>query len=148
MKPLQYNGYLGSVDYSLEDKCLHGKILHINDLVTFEAETVPELEQEFKSAVDDYLETCEKLGRCPDKPFKGTFNVRMSPDQHREAANAAALEETTLNDFVSQAVAQRLESRHAKVPAEPLYIQTGRGKKARAACEPRRRYKARKTRSG
>ena len=111
MKPMQYNGYLGSVDYSLEDKCLHGKILHINDLVTFEAEKVSELEQEFRNAVDDYLATCKKLDREPDKPFKGTFNVRMTPEQHRAAAVAAALEETTLNDYVSQAVAEKLRGR-------------------------------------
>lgn len=111
MKPLQYNGYLGSVDYSLDDGCLHGKILHINDLVTYEAQTVPELETAFKESVDDYLETCAQVGKAPDKAFKGTFNVRMTPEQHKAAAVEAALQETTLNDFVSRAVAEKLSGR-------------------------------------
>ncbi|MDF7806064.1 type II toxin-antitoxin system HicB family antitoxin [Pontiellaceae bacterium B12219] len=111
MKPLQYNSYVGSVDYSLEDGCLHGKILYINDLVTYEAETVPELEAAFRDSVDDYLETCAEIGKDPDKSFKGTFNVRMTPELHKAAAIEAVLLETTLNDFVSQAVAEKLAGR-------------------------------------
>lgn len=111
MKPLQYKGYLGSVEYSLEDGCLHGKILHIIDLVTYEAQTVPELEAAFKGSVDDYLDTCAQVGKEPNKAFKGTFNVRMTPEQHKAAAVAAATLKTTLNDFVSQAVAEKLAGR-------------------------------------
>ncbi len=111
MKPLQYKGYLGSVECSFEDGCLFGKILHINDLVTYEAQTVPELEAEFKESVDDYIATCTQAGKEPDKAFKGTFNVRMTPEQHKAAAVAAASLETTLNDFVSQAVAEKLAGR-------------------------------------
>ncbi len=111
MKPLQYSGYLGSLDYSLEDGCLYGKILYINDLVTYEAATVPELETAFKESVDDYLETCADIGKDPDKSFKGTFNVRMTPEQHKAAAVEAMLQETTLNDFVSRAVAEKLAGR-------------------------------------
>ena len=112
MKPLQYKGYLGDVDYSLEDdKCLHGKILYINDLVTYEAQTVPELEEAFREAVDDYLETCVEIGKEPEKSFKGSFNVRMAPELHKAAAVAAALAETSLNDFVTQAIAEKMAGR-------------------------------------
>jgi len=111
MKPLQYNGYIGSVECSFEDGCLHGKILYINDLVTYEAETPLGLEAAFKESVDDYLQTCIEIGKDPDKSFKGTFNVRMTPERHKAAALAAVLQETTLNDFVSQAVAEKLAGR-------------------------------------
>lgn len=111
MKPLQYNGYIGSVDFSEEDGCLYGKILHINDLVTYEAQTVPELVTAFKESVEDYLATCAEVGKDPDKSFKGTFNVRMTPELHKAAAVAALQTETTLNDFVSQAVAEKLAGR-------------------------------------
>jgi predicted HicB family RNase H-like nuclease len=109
MKPFQYKGYLGEVDYSLEDECLHGKILYINDLVTYEAQTVPGLEAAFREAVDDYLETCAGLGKAPEKSFRGSFNVRMPPDLHKAAAVEAALAETTLNDFVIRAVSDKVE---------------------------------------
>ena len=35
---IEYNGYIGTVEYSQEDKCFFGKLEMINDLVTFEAE--------------------------------------------------------------------------------------------------------------
>lgn len=108
MKPLSYKGYLGSVDYSLEDGCLHGKILHVNDLVTFEAETVPQLQQAFEEAVDDYLQTCRDLGKEPDRPFRGTFNVRVSPDQHRSAAIESAKHNVSLNQWVVDAIDAKL----------------------------------------
>lgn len=111
MKPLQYKGYLGAVDCDLEENCLYGKILHINDLVTYEAETPAGIKTAFEESVDDYLATCAEVGKDPDKSFKGTFNVRMAPELHKAAAVEAALQETTLNDFVSQAVAEKLAGR-------------------------------------
>lgn len=54
-----FRGYKGSISASIEDQCLHGKILFINDLITYEAETVPALKEAFEEAVNDYLETCK-----------------------------------------------------------------------------------------
>jgi predicted HicB family RNase H-like nuclease len=60
---LQYKNYLGSVDYSDEDRVFHGKITMINDLITFEADSVSDLERSFRKSVDDYLCTCQKLNK-------------------------------------------------------------------------------------
>lgn len=122
MKPLQYKGYLGSVECDPEENCLHGRILYINDLVTYEAQTPAELSASFESSVDDYLKTCEQVGKVPEKSFKGTFNVRMTPELHKAAAVAAALQETTLNDFVAQAVADKLETQKKKRWSREPYL--------------------------
>lgn len=111
MKPLSYKGYLGSVDLSIEDDCLHGKVLYVNDLVAYEAASPAGLQKAFEEAVDDYVETCRQVGKDPDKSFKGTFNVRIRPEQHRGAAVAATLHDTTLNDWVAQAIGEKLEGR-------------------------------------
>jgi hypothetical protein len=52
---LRYKGYFTKINYSAEDKVLHGKIEGINDLVTFESNNANQIEQEFHKAVDDYL---------------------------------------------------------------------------------------------
>jgi len=70
MKYFEYKGYLGSCKVSIEDKCLHGKIEFINDLVNYEAQTTEELNEEFELAVDDYLMHCQEVGKSPDKTFK------------------------------------------------------------------------------
>jgi len=101
---LQYNGYFASVHYNASDDVFFGKIIGINDLVNFEGTTVKELKAAFKEAVDDYLEICAELGKQPDKTFKGSFNVRIPADLHRQAAIVSATKNMTLNDFVRYAI--------------------------------------------
>jgi predicted HicB family RNase H-like nuclease len=136
MKPLQYKGCLGSVECDPEENCLHGRILHINDLVTYEAQTPAELKAAFEASVDDYLETCEQVGKVPEKSFKGTFNVRMTPELHKAAAVAAKLLETTLNDFVAQAVADKLAMQNKKRWSRKPHL---------AVAEEEARYKTKST---
>ena len=77
---IEYKGYIGSINYSPNDKCFYGKLEMIDDLVTFEATNAQELEDNFHAVVDDYLETCRDLGREPQKVYKGVFNVRIEPE--------------------------------------------------------------------
>ncbi len=109
IQTLKHRGYQGSVDVSLEDKCLFGKILFIDDSVSYEGETLLELEEQFQEAVHVYLETCEELGRNPDKPYSGTFNVRVGPERHVAAVKAAYTAGMNLNEFVGQAISEKLE---------------------------------------
>jgi predicted HicB family RNase H-like nuclease len=63
---LEYKGYLGSVEYSNEDKVLHGRLEFIRDLVTYEGKDATGIRSAFQEAVDDYLELCEAEGCRPD----------------------------------------------------------------------------------
>lgn len=101
---LEYKGYTANVNFNAEEELLYGKIVGINDLVSFEAETAKELKEAFFEAVDDYLETCKELGKDPDKTYKGVFNVRIPSDLHRKAAIVAATKNVTLNDLVKTAI--------------------------------------------
>ena len=101
---IEYNGYIGSVEYSPEDKCFFGKIEMIDDLVTFEATTANELEENFRNAVDEYIQTCKELGRKPQKYYKGVFNVRIDPELHKKIYKEALKTGISLNAFVQQAL--------------------------------------------
>lgn len=101
---LEHAGYLGSVQYSAEDRVFYGKVEHIRSLITFEGADVDTLETAFRDAVDDYLETCQELGREPEKPFKGTFNVRTGQDLHRRASIYASTHSKSLNQVVNEAL--------------------------------------------
>lgn len=107
---MEYKGYIGRVEFSAEDKVFHGKIDFINDLVTFEATSVEALEKEFKASVDDYIETCKELNIKPQKSFKGTFNVRIAPELHKEAAFQAAKRNLSLNRLVEEALKHEMVS--------------------------------------
>jgi predicted HicB family RNase H-like nuclease len=110
MNMLRYKGYYGSVNVSFEDGCLYGKLEFIDPLVTFEAQTVPELLNAFHEAVDDYIATCEEQGVKPQKPYSGSFNVRIGPELHKAAARVARLQKTRLNEFVKQAIQRAVET--------------------------------------
>ncbi len=84
---VEYKAYIGSVEYSSEDEVFHGKLEGIRDLVTYEGTDVESLKRAFHEAVDDYIETCQKKNKQPDRPFKGTFNVRVGRDLHRRGWN-------------------------------------------------------------
>lgn len=100
----EYKGYVGSARISTEDGCLYGKIEFIDDLVTYQADTVALLEEEFKAAVNDYITTCEEIGKSPNKSYSGTFNIRVGPSLHKSAASAAAAANKSLNELVKMAI--------------------------------------------
>jgi predicted HicB family RNase H-like nuclease len=104
MNKLTYKGYTGTIEASIEDSCLHGQILFIEDIVTYEGETVEEIKTSFKQAVDRYLAYCKETGNPANKPYSGTFNVRVGQELHRKAAEIACHQGVTLNDFVAQSI--------------------------------------------
>lgn len=108
MNKLEHRGYFGSVEYSAEDEILHGRVLNIHDIVTYEGESVDELKAHFMESVEGYLRMCAELGQTPDRPVSGKFNVRISPDLHRAAQRAAAEQDISLNEVVAQALARYL----------------------------------------
>lgn len=103
-----YKDFIGSLNYSTEDRILFGKIEFINDSITFEGSSVEELEGAFHEAVDDYIELCSLNGKEKEKPFKGTFNVRIEPELHKIAAKEALIEGISLNQFVEDAIREKV----------------------------------------
>jgi predicted HicB family RNase H-like nuclease len=106
---IEYKGYIGSIEYSPQDKCFFGKLEMIDDLVTFEADNAQELENNFRNAVDEYLETCKALGREPQKVYKGVFNVRIEPELHKKVYQEALKAGLSLNNFVRQSLSKAVE---------------------------------------
>lgn len=104
MEQLKYKDFYGSAEIDLEAGVCRGKLLFIDDLVTYQADTVAGLKKEFENAVEDYLVTCVEVGKAPQKAFTGVFNVRISPQDHRAASLLALKEQQSLNSFVAKAI--------------------------------------------
>jgi predicted HicB family RNase H-like nuclease len=111
---LQYKGYDGSVEYSAQDRVLHGSLLGIRDSVVYEGADVDSLELNFRAAVDEYLAFCVEEGKTPDKPFKGSFNIRVGPELHKRAALFAEEHHQKLNTVVSKALEEFLVQAHSR----------------------------------
>ncbi|MBI4828539.1 MAG: type II toxin-antitoxin system HicB family antitoxin [Nitrospinae bacterium] len=106
---MEHNGYWGSVLFSEEDNLLYGKVEFIRSLISYEAATAKGLKKAFREAVDDYLAMCRKQGKEPEKPFKGSFNIRVSPALHRKLAMKAHREKTSLNKLIATALEKAME---------------------------------------
>ena len=101
---MTYKDYIGSVEFSEADGVFFGKVLGVRALISYEGDSAQSLVQDFHAAVDDYLALCTSNGQMPEKAYKGSFNVRLSPQLHREAAVYATEHEMTLNALVEKAV--------------------------------------------
>ncbi|MDO5609015.1 MAG: type II toxin-antitoxin system HicB family antitoxin [Capnocytophaga sp.] len=106
---LKYKNFIGSVEFSENDKILFGKVLGIKGLISYEGETVAELEKDFKDGIDHYISVCEAEGVKPQKSYSGVFNIRIPSDIHGLAVEVAKKEGLTLNAFVKSAIEQRLQ---------------------------------------
>ena len=102
MNTMTYKGYASSIEYSDEDKCFIGHIAGIKDRVGFHGESVTELRNAFQEAVEDYLETCEAVGKQPQKPYSGNLMLRISPDIHAAVATASQVKGTSINQWAAE----------------------------------------------
>jgi predicted HicB family RNase H-like nuclease len=119
---LKYKEFEGSAELDMARSVCRGKILYIDDLVTYESKTIEDLQNQFQEAVDDYIETCVLVGKEPQKPCRGQFNVRVSSTTHRAALRRATADDTTLNDVVCKALEAYLSgSMDANSPAHIVF---------------------------
>ena len=105
---MEYKGYVGTVEFSEEDSLFYGKVMGIRALISYEGTNAKDLVEDFHGAVDDYLALCEAENKEPEKAYKGSFNVRVSADLHKQAAVYAIENNISLNGLVEKAMEQFL----------------------------------------
>ena len=99
---LKYKGYTGHVEFDDETGVLHGEVLDLRDVITFQGKSVGEIESAFRDSIDDYLAFCEERGEEPDKPFSGRLMLRLPPHLHRKAYVTARREGKSLNQWIAE----------------------------------------------
>ena len=102
---LKYKGYAGLVEYDDEAGIFHGEVVDLKDVITFQGQSVEELERAFRESIDDYLEFCLERNEEPDKPFSGRLMLRLPAALHRKVYVTALKEGKSLNQWI----AERLE---------------------------------------
>ena len=101
---LSYKNYNGTVEYSKDDDCLFGKVVGVRSLLSYEGESIKELKADFHRVIDEYLADCGERNVEPEQPYKGTFNIRISPELHRNIALYAMEHGKSLNAAVEEAI--------------------------------------------
>ncbi|MDN4619156.1 type II toxin-antitoxin system HicB family antitoxin [Paenibacillus sp. PsM32] len=106
---MKYKGYVGVAHYDSEAEILHGEVMNIKDVITFQATSVEELRMAFQESVDDYLEFCKERGEEPSKPYSGQLTLRISPENHQLVTIAAHKAGKSLNQWIAEHIQQDAE---------------------------------------
>jgi predicted HicB family RNase H-like nuclease len=113
MNAMTYKGYSARIEYDDEDEIFFGRLAGIRDGVSFHADTVAELKAAFHEAVDDYIETCAKIGKSPQKPYSGNLMLRVDPAVHSKVALAAEVAGKSLNQWGEEVLREAAEKQVA-----------------------------------
>jgi len=118
---MSYRGYVASMTFDAEDKVIVGRVLDVEDVITFHGESVADFEANFHMVVDDYIAACESLGGVPEKPASGKLMLRVAPDVHAAALKAAARRGISLNKWAEEvlSVASRRNATARTPQAKP-----------------------------
>jgi predicted HicB family RNase H-like nuclease len=108
---MSYKGYSARIEYDDEDEIFFGRLAGIRDGVGFHGGSVSELKDAFHEAVDDYIATCAKIGKEPQKPYSGKMMFRVDPETHRRAAIAAELAGKSLNQWAEETLAKAADAK-------------------------------------
>jgi predicted HicB family RNase H-like nuclease len=108
---IEYKGYTANPEYDPEAGVLHGIVLGLRDVVSFEADRLEDVEQAFHDSVDDYLEFCAERGEEPERPFSGKFLVRFSSEVHKAIYMAAFEANVSMNRLIVEMVEKALRTR-------------------------------------
>jgi predicted HicB family RNase H-like nuclease len=106
MNTMTYKGYIAHIEFDDRSELFVGHLLGFRDVVGFHADNVPELRSAFEESVDDYLETCAKIGKSPEKPASGKLMLRIPPEVHGAALVAAQAAGTSLNQWAAKVLAE------------------------------------------
>ena len=131
MKAMVYKGYAARIEFDGDDEIFFGKIAGIQDSVSFHADSVADLKAAFHAAVDDYVATCAKVGKDPQKQASGNLMLRVEPALHSQVAAAADLAGVSLNQFGEQALRQAVHEVEAMRKQSALAEQIGKSKRLR-----------------
>ena len=107
---IEYQGYTGVFEFDPEMALFAGHVVDLRDEIYFEGESVDELTDSMRRAVDHYLSVCEMRGDQPERPFSGRFNVRVEPATHRRISAAAAAAGLSMNEWITGLVTSRLSA--------------------------------------
>ena len=119
---MEYKGYHATIEFDAGDGIFVGEVFGITDSLNFHGKSVDELRQMFEQSIDNYLDLCKKIGKVPDKEFKGTFNVRIDPELHKKAALEAQKNNISLNQYVQNCIEQSFEEDNRNIIEKVIYI--------------------------
>ena len=135
---IEYKGYTGVFEFDPSIDAFHGRVIGLQDIVTFEGRSVAELRSEMEESVEDYLSLCAEVGREPERPYRGEFLIRTTPEVHRAVATAAEADGLSLNAWVETTISAVADQRRVAPTTRTEASKRAATKTKRATAKHRR----------
>lgn len=126
---IEYKGYTGVFELDPSIDGFHGRVVGLRDVVTFQGRSLDELREAMAESVEDYLELCAESGKAPERPYRGEFLVRTTPELHRAAAMEAAASGKSLNAWVEEAITSVVREARPEYEGRPKAEETRKTRK-------------------
>ena len=110
MNVMTYRGYKARIEFDPRDNIFVGRVLGIEDGISFHGETVADLKERFAAAINHYLADCKAMGRKPEKPASGKLMLRIAPEIHAKALVEARASGKSLNQWAGEVLAKASHS--------------------------------------
>lgn len=104
MDSLLIDGHRATVVYDPETKQYRGEFVGLGGGADFYSPDVAGLKTEGHTSLQVYLDLCQEKGIAPYKHYSGRFNVRIPPELHATAVEAAAASQKSLNQWIAEAI--------------------------------------------
>lgn len=101
---IEIQGHKAVIDYDPELELFRGEFVGLSGGADFYAADITGLKTEGAKSLEVYLAECEANQIDPFRVFSGKFNVRLDPELHRAATEAAHAEGVSLNRLVEKAI--------------------------------------------
>ena len=116
---MEYKGYVAVIGYDDSTDLLYGNVINAASyaIVNFMASDVDGLKREFRISIDEYLSGCAEDGFEPEEPFPGKLELPLYRALYQRMAMAAAEEGLEIDEWVAEAIEQKLTGNRLPPPA-------------------------------
>ena len=107
---MEYKGYIAVIGYDDSTDLLYGHVVNAAPyaVANFMASDVEGLKREFKISLEEYLAWCKEDGVEPLKPHPGKLELPLYQELYARIAVAAAGEGVEIDEWVVEAIEQKL----------------------------------------
>ncbi len=99
---MTHKGFPARIEFDERDNIFVGRVLGLRAIISFHGETVAELRDQFRSAIEEFLRDCKEQGVRPEKPASGKLMLRVPPEVHGAALVAAKAAGKSLNQWATE----------------------------------------------
>lgn len=108
MNTMTINGERAVIAYDEATGLFRGEFLGLNGGADFYADSAEGLRIEGAASLQAFLDVCRERKIEPRKHFSGKFQARLPPALHEDAALWAAAHGKSLNELVTESIADKL----------------------------------------